>query len=60
MYKIKFEIVEGLEGYVIHGDTDTFTFEQAQELIQSQFFASHPYTHTIEVYNMSIEEEDSA
>ena len=45
MYKIRFEIVEGLFGYVIHDGTDKFTFSTAQELIQS--FADHPYTHTI-------------
>lgn len=45
MYKIRFEIVEGLFGYVIHNDTDTFTLKIAQELLQS--FADQPYTHTI-------------
>lgn len=45
MYKIKFEIVEGLFGYVMHNGTDKFTLVKAQELLQS--FADQPYTHTI-------------
>ena len=45
MYKIKFEIVEGLEGFVIHNGTDTFTLEQAQLLLAE--YTTHPNAHTI-------------
>lgn len=45
MYKIKFEIVEGLTGFVIYDDVDTFTLEEAEQLIKQ--FSNHPYKHTI-------------
>lgn len=46
MYKIKFEIVPGLGGYVLHEGTDTFTLERAKQLLVE--FETHPHTHTIE------------
>lgn len=45
MYKIKFEIKPGLEGFVIHNNTDTFSLKQAEELLKQ--FETHPYSHTI-------------
>jgi len=45
MFKIKFEIVPGLEGYVIHNGVDTFKLEEAQELLKE--CSTHPYKHFI-------------
>jgi len=48
MYKIKFEIVPGLGGFVIEDGVDTFTLEQALQLVKQ--FESDPHlshTHTI-------------
>jgi hypothetical protein len=46
MYKIKFEIEPGLNGYIIHNGVDTFTLEVAQQLLEE--YSTHPYSHTIE------------
>jgi len=45
MFKVKFEIVEGLDGYVIYDGVDTFTLEQAQQLLKE--CSKHPYKHSI-------------
>jgi hypothetical protein len=45
MYKIKFEVVPGLDGFLIHDGKDTFTLEQAKMLLKQS--ESQPYAHII-------------